>query len=192
MQLARRLWATVQSSGCRGCSGCGRRAAVSNGAEDAAPDVVGLGRPAPAEAVRGHDDGCYLADDVDAGSETMRTGVGERTRCRTAQGQKASDNTAYLLRHIPVPGVQSAVDIPDTVQLLHTGFVIGRVGADHSLTSGYVSRKHAQLQRTVCGPCGPISVVHACRVMIVFPARCRWLGNATEALSVSMNGARTR
>ena len=151
-----------------------------------------VSRPAPAEAVRGHDDGGDLADDVDAGAETMRSGVGERTRCRTAQGQKASDNTAYLLRHIPVPGVQSAVDIPDTVQLLHTGFVIGRVGADLSLTSGYVSRKHAQLQRTVCGPCGPISVVHACRVMIVFPARCRWLGNATEALSVSINGAQTR
>lgn len=31
------------------------------------------------------------------------------------------------------------------------GFIIGRLGADLSLTSGYVSRKHAQLQRTATG-----------------------------------------
>jgi len=37
------------------------------------------------------------------------------------------------------------------VPLSHTGFVIGRQGADLSLTSGYVSRKHAQLQRTATG-----------------------------------------
>ena len=43
------------------------------------------------------------------------------------------------------------MEIPAEVPLSHTGFVIGRQGADLSLTSGYVSRKHAQLQRTATG-----------------------------------------
>jgi len=47
--------------------------------------------------------------------------------------------------------VQPLVDIPEQVPLSHTGFIIGRLGADLSLTSGYVSRKHAQLQRTAAG-----------------------------------------
>ena len=46
---------------------------------------------------------------------------------------------------------QPLVEIPPEVPLSHTGFVIGRQGADLSLTSGYVSRKHAQLQRTATG-----------------------------------------
>jgi hypothetical protein len=53
--------------------------------------------------------------------------------------------------HTHTHTVQQLVEIPAEVPLSHTGFVIGRQGADLSLTSGYVSRKHAQLQRTATG-----------------------------------------
>ena len=95
--------------------------------------------------------GVATSSSISRGEETRAASVQHSVIARRTRGRMAERENNFLLRHIPAVGQPPAQPVPAVVPLTHTGFVIGRCGADLELTSGYVSRKHAQLQRIAGG-----------------------------------------
>jgi hypothetical protein len=95
--------------------------------------------------------GVAPSSSIGRGEETRAASVQHSVIARRTRGRMAERENNFLLRHVAAVGQPPAQPVPAVVPLTHTGFVIGRCGADLELTSGYVSRKHAQLQRIAGG-----------------------------------------